>query len=80
MALDKNEIEMQVQVNKFHLWALDKGHVICEINIDIQGGNNFDSLQREDGSKLRTNSNTFRRDVIDGVKWHIRSKLMKKWC
>ena len=73
-----------MRVTNFHLWALDKGYVICELNIDVHGNESAalpgDASQSTDDLTSRRNAASFKREAVDGVKWHIRSKLTKKWC
>lgn len=82
VAIENSEVEMNIRVTSFHLWALDKGYVICELNIDVQGGESaiLAGDASQDNLTARRGTTSFKREAVDGVKWHIRSKLTKKWC
>lgn len=78
--IDNSEVLMNVNVTTFHLWALDKGFVICELSIDVNMGEENHLGSTEDLKNTRRSYAGFKREALDGVKWHIRNKLTKKWC
>ena len=47
------ETNINFKVIKFHLWALDKGYVICEMNIDVESSSSSSDVMGFDYKDLR---------------------------